>query len=376
MRFITTCLFGLEKMVGEDIDALGYKRIETTDGRVEFEAPIEAIAECNVNFRYSERVLIKLGDFRALTFDSLFEGTKALPWEDYLAKTDAFPVKGHSIKSKLFSIPDCQAIVKKAICKRMSSKYGIERLPETGVKKQIVFFIMNDIACLMIDTTGDGLHKRGYRTEANLAPIRESLAAAMVTLSRPRGNVITVDPMCGSGTIPIEAALLASNTAPGINRRFSCEDYGFLNESVFEEARNKARAKIKTPEMEIFGSDIDSESIEIANNNAKRAGVDAWVHFSVADVTSFKSPIPNSRGTIVCNPPYGERMLDIEAVTELERKTGIALEKAVPDWQLYFISSDMNFEKAFGRRADKKRTLYNGMIKCIFYQYYKRREKR
>lgn len=373
MRFVTTCLFGLERLAGEDIDSLGYKRIETTDGRVEFEAPPEAIARCNVNFRYSERVLIKLGGFPALTFDSLFENTKSLPWEDYIGKNDAFPVKGHSVKSKLFSVPDCQSIVKKAVCTRLGGVYGMERLPETGVKKQIVFFIMNDTAHLMIDTTGEGLHKRGYRPESNLAPIRETLAAAMVNLSRPRENVITVDPMCGSGTIAIEAALLASHTAPGINRAFASEEHGIIRASAFDSAREEARSKIIPPAMRIFGMDIDKDAVEIAKSNSRRAGTDKWVDFSVADVRKFSSPVPGARGTIVCNPPYGERLMDRESAAALVGEAGRAISEAVPMWQLYFISPDTDFERHFGRRADKVRTLYNGMIKCGFYQFYKQK---
>ncbi|MDD4125211.1 MAG: class I SAM-dependent RNA methyltransferase [Eubacteriales bacterium] len=371
MRFITTCLFGLEKLAGEDIDRLGYERISTTDGRIEFEAPSEAVAYCNINFRYSERVLIKLGSFAATTFDALFEGTKALPWENYISRSDAFPVKGHSIKSKLFSVPDCQSIIKKAVCARLGGKYGLQRLPETGVKKQIVFFIMNDEACLMIDTTGEALHKRGYRTEANIAPIRETLAAAMVALSRPRENVITVDPMCGSGTIPIEAALLASDTAPGINRGFSAEAFGLVDKKAFADAREEARSRIKPPAMGIYGLDIDNNCIETSHANSLRAGTQDWIDFKAGDITQFTSPVPEARGTIVCNPPYGERMLDREAVARLEKAMGAALTKAVPAWQLYFISSDEMFERNYGRYADKKRTLYNGMIKCLFYQYFK-----
>ena len=373
MRFVTTCLFGLERLAGEDIDALGYKRIETTDGRVEFEAPADAIARCNVNFRYSERVLIKLGAFGAETFDGLFENTRALPWEDLIGRDDAFPVKGHSVKSRLFSVPDCQAIIKKAVCRRLGSIYGMERLPETGVKKQIVFFLMNDTAHLMIDTTGEGLHKRGYRPAANLAPIRETLAAAMVNFSRPRANVLTVDPMCGSGTIAIEAALLASNTAPGMNRAFSAERYGLLPENAFELAREEARAKVTEPQMRIFGSDIDKDSLDIARENARRAGVEKWVDFSCADVRSFVPPVEGARGTIVCNPPYGERMMYKESAAELIAAAGKAIARSAPMWQLYFISPDPLFERHFGRRADKVRTLYNGTIKCGFYQFYKQK---
>ncbi len=371
MRFITTCLFGLEKLAGEDIDRLGYKRISTSDGRIEFEAPPEAVAYCNINFRYSERVLIKLGSFAATSFEALFEGTKSLPWEDYISREDAFPVKGHSIKSKLFSVPDCQSIIKKAVCERLGGVYKLQRLPETGVKKQIVFFIMNDDACLMLDTTGDALHKRGYRTESNLAPIRETLAAAMVALSRPRENVITVDPMCGSGTIPIEAALMASDTAPGINRSFAAEDFGLVGKRVFADAREEARSRIKPPAMGIYGSDIDDNCIETSKANSLRAGTADWIDFRTGDATKFTSPVPGARGTIVCNPPYGERMMDKACVEKLEKEVGAALAQSVPAWQLYFISSDEAFEKHFGRYADKKRTLYNGMIKCLFYQYYK-----
>ncbi len=373
MRFVTTCLFGLERLAGEDIDSLGYKRIETADGRVEFEAPPEAIARCNVNFRYSERVLIKLGSAKTVTFDELFETARALPWEDFIGPEDAFPVKGHSLKSRLFSVPDCQAIIKKAVCKRLGAVYGLERLPETGVKKQIVFFLMNDIAALMIDTTGEGLHKRGYRPVANPAPIRETLAAAMVNFSRPRANVLTVDPMCGSGTIAIEAALLASHTAPGINRAFAAEEYGLLPDKAFESAREEARSKITDPEMLIFGSDIDKDAIEIAKSNSRRAGTEKWVRFSVSDVRSFRSPVEGARGTIVCNPPYGERLMDAESAAELVSAAGKAIAASVPMWQLYFISPDRDFERHFGRRADKVRTLYNGMIKCGFYQFYKQK---
>jgi len=371
LRFVTTCLFGLERLVGEDIDALGYKRIETTDGRVEFEAPAEAIARCNVNFRYSERLLIKLGDFGALTFDELFENTRALAWEDYIGGEDAFPVKGHSVKSKLFSVPDCQAIIKKAVCKRLGAVYGVERLPESGVKKQIVFFIMNDKAHLMIDTTGEGLHKRGYRPESNLAPIRETLAAAMVSLSRPRANVMTVDPMCGSGTIAIEAALLASHTAPGINRAFAAESHGIIAKSSFDLAREEARAAVTVPEMEIYGSDIDESALEIAKSNSRRAGTDKWIKFYAADARAFTPPVAGARGTVVCNPPYGERLMDKESAAALVKEVGRAIARTAPMWQLYFISPDTDFERHFGRRADKVRTLYNGMIKCGFFQFYK-----
>lgn len=371
MEFVATCLFGLEKFVGDDIEKLGYKKLETIDGRVTFEAPPEAVAECNVNFRYAERILIKLGSFRAETFNALFEGTKALPWENFIGRQDAFPVKGHAVKSKLFSLPDCQSIVKKAVVDRLKGKYGISFFDETKVRYQIVFFILNDIATLMLDTTGVALHKRGYRPESNLAPIRETLAAAMVTISRPREDVILVDPMCGSGTIPIEAAMLACNIAPGANRRFSAEDFQFLDKKSFSIAREKANDMAVRTKRGIYGSDIDPDCIALSGENAKRAGVSDIVTFNTADVTKFVSPLENARGTIVSNPPYGERMGDKESVTILEKKMGAAITESVPAWQLYFISSDPDFQQNFGRRADKVRALYNGMIKCNYYQFFK-----
>lgn len=374
MDFVATCLFGLEKFVGEDIDRLGYKRIETIDGRVTFTAPDEkagdCVADCNVFFRYAERVLIKLGDFTALTFEDLYQGTKALPWEKFIGRNDAFPVKGHSIKSKLFSIPDCQKIIKKAVIDRLSNVYKMKQFPENGIKYQIEFFILNNKAALMIDTTGETLHKRGYRKEENLAPLRETLAAAMVTLSRPRENVILVDPMCGSGTIAIEAALLVTNTAPGLNRSFAAEQFPFVHKASWQNAREKARTAVTPPYTEIFGYDIDPKCVEISKNNASRAGMD-FIHFAVRDIKNFEPPYPDARGTIVTNPPYGERMGDQMSARELAKLMGEKFLEKIPRWQKYIISADEEFEKYYGKRADKVRKLYNGMIKCGFYQYFK-----
>lgn len=371
MKFVATCLFGLERLLGEDIDALGYNRLNTIDGRVTFEAPIEAIAECNIFFRYAERVYIKLGEFRALSFEDLYQGTKSLPWESFIAKQDAFPVKGHSIKSKLYSIPDCQRIVKKAVVDRLSETYNIKLFPEKGIKYQIEFFIFKDIAMLMIDTSGDSLHKRGYRKQGNIAPLRETLAAAMVKLSRPREEVVIVDPMCGSGTIAIEAALIVTNTAPGINRAFISEEYPFVPKSAWINARAQAKSAVIPAYTKVFGYDIDMNSIEIAKKNAELAGVNHVVHFEVKDIKDFEAPIKNCRGTIVTNPPYGERMGDLKNAREIIRTAGRVFSEKIPTWQLYIISSDEEFEKYFGRRCNKVRKLYNGMIKCGFFQYFK-----
>ncbi len=372
MLLVASCLFGMEKFVADDIDALGYKRVETMDGRVIFEAPVDAIARCNIFFRYAERVLVLIGSFDAYTFNDLFEGVKALPWERYVGKDDAFPVKGHSIKSKLFSIPDCQKIIKKAVVERLKQTYSVGYFDESGAKVQIEFLILKDKAMLMVDTTGVGLHKRGYRPVSNAAPLRETLAAALVNMSRPRESVIHVDPFCGSGTIPIEAALLATNRAPGLGRGFVGEALGFVPRKAWSLAREEARSVIKPWNTDIFGFDIDPSCVEIAKENAKRAGVLDMVNFACKDVRSFVSPIDNARGTIVCNPPYGERMGEKEDAQKLYAEMGKTFAKSVPDWQIYVICNDAMFERHYGRRADKVRKLYNGMIPCLFYQFFKK----
>lgn len=372
LQLVATCLFGLEKLLGEEIDALGYRRLDTMDGRIVFEAPERAVAVSNLRLRYAERVLILLAKFHAQTFEELFQGTKAIPWEDWIGKDGAFPVKGHSVKSALFSIPDCQRIVKKAIADRLSSIYHLTRLPESGTQYAISFFLLRDDAYLMIDTTGVTLHKRGYRTQAGVAPLRETLAAAMVRLSRPREDVLLVDPMCGSGTIAIEAALLTGNIAPGLYRSFAAEAFSLLPPSVWKEERERARAEIRSFPAKIYASDLDGSCIELAKENARRASVEDRIEFCVADVRRFASPIPNARGTIVTNPPYGERLGDLEEARALAAAMGKAFRENVPAWQLYIITSDEQFERFFGRRADKVRRLYNGMIRCGFYQFFRR----
>lgn len=372
MIFTATTLFGLEKFVGEDIDTFGYRRIETIDGRVTFEAPPEAAAVCNIGFRCAERLYVNLGDFDAPDFNSLFEGVRALPWESFIGSEDEFPVSGHSVKSRLFSIPDCQKIVKKAVVTRLQEAHGVKVLPETGVRYRIEFFILNDRATLMIDTSGDGLHKRGYRPEANAAPIRETLAAAMVLLSRPREDVIFVDPMCGSGTVAIEAALIDCRIAPGLNRRFAAESFPAFPKRMWDDARAAARAAVRPPQRRIYGRDIDPEAVALSCANAKRAGV-GHIDFAVSDVADFESPVSGARGTIVCNPPYGERMLDRRRAEELYSVMGRVFAQKVPGWQIYIISSDPDFERYYGAKADKVRRMYNGMIKCGLYQYFRKK---
>ncbi len=372
MKFMASCLFGLEKLVCDDIAALGYTKTEVMDGHIVFEAPISAIAECNVNFRYAERLLLVIGDFEAATFTQLFDAVNALPWEDYITKNAAFPVKGHSIRSKLFSVPDCQRIIKKAVVERLKNKYGVSYFDESAEKYQIVFFIFKDRAYLMLDTSGDSLHKRGYRPESNAAPIRETLAAALVTFSRPRSDIIFVDPMCGSGTIAIEAAMIDRHIAPGMNRGFAAEEFAFLkNSRMMADAREKALDLVTPGERLIFGSDIDEDCVILSKSNARRAGVEKNITFTRADACFFRSPVEGARGTVVCNPPYGERMGDRESASRLIHHVGEAMADAVPNWQLYFISDNTCFERDFGRRADKKRPLYNGMLRCTLYQYFK-----
>ncbi len=372
LQLVATCLFGLEKLLGEEIDALGYKRLGTIDGRVIFETPERGVAVCNLRLRYAERVLVLLGKFRAKSFDELFEGTKALPWEDWIGREGAFPIKGHSVKSALFSVPDCQRIVKKAVADRLSSVYHLYRLPENGALYAISFFLLKDEAYLMIDTTGVTLHKRGYRTQGGIAPLRETLAAAMAAMARPREDVLLVDPMCGSGTIAIESALLTGHIAPGLARSFAAESFGLLSPAVWREERERARAEIRPYPAKIYASDLDPSCVSLAWENARRAGVEDRIGFRVADVRNFTSPVPGARGTIVTNPPYGERLGDLEQARELSTAMGKAFRKNIPSWQLYIISSDENFERYFGRRADKVRRLYNGMIRCQFYQFFRR----
>ena len=373
LQLVATCLFGLEHLLGEEIEALGYERISTIDGRVTFLGDEQAVALSNIFLRYAERVFIRVGSFRAETFDQLFEGTKALRWPDFIGKNDMFPVKGHSIKSKLFSIPDCQAIVKRAVVASMTERYGIARFPEEGVKYQIEFFILNDECTLMIDTSGVPLHKRGYRREANAAPIRETLACAIAATSRPRENVLLWDPMCGSGTIAIEAAMLMKNIAPGKNRRFAAEAFPFVGKQVWKDAREEAIEGEMENDFRVYASDIDPACVALTEKNARGAGVDSVI--KVFRMDARKIAAEGRRATIVTNPPYGERMGSERQVEQLYREIGEHFRSLSP-WQVYVITSHPSFEKFYGKRADKVRKLYNGMLPCYLYQYFKNDNKR
>jgi len=369
LKLVATCLFGLEKLLGEEIDALGLSRLETMDGRVIFEGEPADVARANLHLRCAEHVFIAMGSAPVYSFDDLFEATKAIPWESWIGKSDAFPVKGHSIKSKLYSVPDCQSIIKKAIADRLSSHYGVRWMAETGVKYQIEFFLFKDVVTLMIDTSGIPLHKRGYRPAAGPAPLRETLAAALALTARPREDVLFWDPTCGSGTIAIEAALILSNRAPGLGREFAAELFPQIPLALWKEARAEAEGAIRTDsQYEVYASDIDDEILDVTYENALRAGVEEHMNIFQADVRNIKRL--DRKGTVVCNPPYGERLMSPAEAEQLYRDMGRAFADLAP-WQIYVITSHPEFERLYGRRADKTRKLYNGMIPCTLYQYFK-----
>ena len=363
------CLLGVEGLVAEELRDMGAENVSAENARVFFEGDASILARANICSRFSERILIVLDRFFATTFEELYQQVKALPWSDYIGSKDNFPVKGFSIHSQLHSVPDCQKIIKKAVVDSLSEDYGIQWFEETGPVHQIQFSIMKDEVCVMLDTSGAALHKRGYRPQGNDAPIRETLAAAMCRLSRLKHYHTLYDPCCGSGTVLIEGAMLANNIAPGINRNFECDRWGLIPESVWMSERERSHDMIKTDtDFCAFGSDIDPAAIELTMKNAKNAKVDKFITACERDVRDF---IPTTeKGTLVTNPPYGERMLDYRAAKAIYRAMG---EKFISKygWSYGIISPDEEFEKAFGRRADKRRKLYNGTIKCQYYMYFK-----
>ena len=365
--FSVPCLFGLEGLVGDELRRLDLPNVQTENGRVLFSGDADALAAANLRLRMGERVLLRVGRFPARSFEELFQGVRALPLEEFLPKDAKFPVKGHCLNSRLHSVPDCQAIIKKAAVERLGKHYGLSWLPETGALYQIQFSIMKDVCEVFLDTTGAGLHKRGYRAVGNDAPLRETLAAALVTLARYRGRDFFWDPFCGSGTIVIEAALIALNRAPGLSRSFSAQGWGFVPDTAWEQARQAARDAEFRGEYRILGSDNDPDSLNIAISNAKKAGVGKLIRFEEADAT--KRSLPAETGVIVCNPPYGERMLEQRSAQRLYQALGRHL-RCADGWGKFIISSEPEFEHYFGRRADKKRKLSNGMIQCNLFQYF------
>ena len=367
--FYVPCLFGLEGPLADELRRLNLEGVRAENGRVFFDGDAAAAVKANLCLRTGERVLLELGSFEATSFEALFEGTQALPWESFIPKDAAFPVTGHSLNSALHSVPDCQKIIKKAIVERLKSRYRLSWFDETAEAVPIRFSIMKDRVSLCLDTTGEGLHKRGYRPAHTAAPLRETLAAAMVGLSRYRGRDDFVDPFCGSGTIPIEAALIALNRAPGLNRRFTAMDWRVWDRKLWQQAKEEARAREFHGSYSILGTDIDPKAVAIARQNAERAGVQDIVRFETADAKRFDRK--TSRGVIVTNPPYGERLMEKAEAEELYRAFGAAL-KASENWSLYLLSSHTEFERCFGKQADKKRKLYNGMIKCDLFMYIKK----
>ena len=366
MEFSVPCLFGLEGLAGDELRRMNLENVRVENGRVLFSGDECAMAKANIGLRTGERVLIVLADFPAKTFEELFQGVYRANLEDFIPRDGAFPVKGHCLNSQLMSVPDCQAIVKKAACKRLGEKYGVSWLPETGAKYQLQFSLMNDRVQLYLDTSGPGLHKRGYRANGNDAPLRETLAAAMVTLTRYRGREFLWDPFCGSGTIPIEAALIARNQAPGMYRRFSAEAFSWVDPKIWGEVRSTFREKEFKGNYRILGSDNDPKCVSLAMANARKAGVDKLITFQDGDAT--KMSLPTDSGILICNPPYGQRMLEQQSAQRLYAALGRHL-KYADGWKKYIITSEPEFEHYFGKRADKKRKLYNGMIKCDYYMY-------
>ena len=365
-EFSVPCLFGLEGIAGDELRRLNIENVRVENGRVLFSGDESAMAKANVCLRTGERVLLTIADFKATTFEQLFVGVYSSPLELFIPKDGVFPVKGHCLNSQLMSVPDCQAIIKKAASKRLGEKYGVTWLPETGAKYQLQFSIMNDRVQLYLDTSGPGLHKRGYRANANEAPLRETLAAAMVMLTKYRGRDFIWDPFCGSGTIPIEAALIARNKAPGMYRRFAGEAFAWCDPKVWGDVRAEAKDKEFNGKYKILGSDNDPKCISLSIANARKAGVADCISFRDGDAT--KMDLPAQEGVIICNPPYGQRMMEQKDAQRLYAAFGKHVRYA-DGWKKYVITSEPEFEHYFGKRADKKRKLYNGMIKCDYYMY-------
>lgn len=369
MELIAPCHFGLEAVLKREILDLGYEISEVEDGRVTFYGDADAICRANIFLRTAERILLKVGSFRAVTFEELFDKTKELPWEDYIPQNGKFWVaKAASVKSKLFSTSDIQSIMKKAMVRRMQEHYCVEWFPENGASYPVRVFLMKDIVTVGIDTTGISLHKRGYREVSGKAPITETLAAALIMLTPWRKDRILVDPFCGSGTFPIEAAMMAANIAPGMNRSFLSEKWDNLIAKknwydVIDEANDMICDDV---EVDIQGYDVDSSVIKIARRNAREAGVDHLIHFQERDVKDLNHP--KKYGFIITNPPYGERLEDKKDLPDLYRAFGESF-KRLDSWSAYMITSYDDAERYFGRKADKNRKIYNGMLKTYYYQF-------
>lgn len=368
MKLTAICIFGIESVLARELRELGLVVENITNGRVEFSGGIEAVAKSNLWLRTAERVYINIAEFPAFTFDELFDGTKSIEWHKYIPIDGKINVRSSNINSKLFSERDCQRIVKKAITESMGLQFGIERLPESGAEYKIEIFLHNNKAEINLDTSGTGLHKRGYRTLNVEAPLKETIAAALISISYWNPGRIFLDPFCGSGTFPIEAALMAANIAPGINRTFIFDTWNKENRDILESEKEAARKKIKLyNDVRIFGSDISEDNIKIAKKHAIAAGVSSMVNFRTEDALNIK-PL-EEYGVLICNPPYGFRLSDKENIGELYEGIGLML-KNFKSWSKYVLTDSSEFEKISGNKADKRRKIYNGTISCTFYQYF------
>ena len=369
INMVAPCLFGTESIAADEFKRMGFEDVKSENGRVLLSGDFNMLARANINSRFAERIYINMGQFYATSFTELFDGVKALPWEDFIGRDDAFPVNGWSIDSKLYSIPDCQSIVKKAIVDRLGSKYGVKWFDETGPEYKVRFSIHKDNVTMMIDTSGEGLHKRGYRRNSNDAPLKETLAASMCDLARIYPDTKLYDPFCGSGTILIESALMATKTAPGLRRFFAAERFSCIPKECWQQERMRAQDLIlHNIDFMARGYDIDPKAVELTLANAKKAGVEKYVKAAVADVKDFK--MQDERCLVITNPPYGERLLDVKEAEKLYTVMG---ERFVAEnGKKYFVISPHDeFERFFGREADKRRKLYNGMIKCQLFMYFK-----
>lgn len=369
IELVAPCNFAVEAILSREIKNLGYEISKVEDGRVSFFADEEGICRSNLWLRTAERILVKVGEFEAFSFEELFEKTKRLEWHEFIPKDAEFPVaKASSIRSKLFSTSDIQAIVKKAVVESLKTKYKVEWFEETGVKYPVHVFLNKDKVALYLDTSGGALHKRGYRELSLSAPIKETLAATMVLLTPWKAERAFIDPLCGSGTIPIEAAMIGLNMAPGLNRSFVSDNWHWITKSVWDKSKEEARSLIRNDvELNVQGYDIDENALKIARNNARMAGLEGKIHFQQRDMKELSSK--DHYGFIVTNPPYGERMSDLKSVEGLYKEMGKVFSK-LDTWSFYIITSHEEFERFFGRRADKKRKLYNGMIKTDLYQFF------
>ena len=364
---VAPCFFGTESTLSFEVRRLGAQNVQVTDGRVAFSGGAEMIAAANLNLRTAERVLLLLKTFPASTFDELFDGVNTIPWEELIPADAQFPVKGSSLSSQLSSVPACQSIVKKAVVKRLQAGHKTATLPETGAMYKIRFAIRKNVVEVMLDTSGDGLHKRGYRRNATLAPIKETLAAAIADLGRVRRDSLVQDPFCGSGTLVIEAAQKALNIAPGLRRRFAAEQFDFVPAAVWREQRQKALDEAKPDAaFEGVGYDIDPAAVALANANARLAGVGERCRFEVADVKDFTAA---QNAIVLTNPPYGERLGDAAEAASLARTLGQVWQRH-PGQGLYAITADAEFETHFGKKAARRRKIYNGMIPCQLYMYF------